>query len=251
MLFPKEPEKICPPHTKEKPCPQAAVCGARPPHKYGRPGELLSCDARGTTHRPFILSCRRQFSADPQLAPGFLKGPAGPLSRAAAASKLLRGSIRKQSGKTLSARRVCHASQFLQNLCFLMSLALGRLSCFLLSATKEGRPRKSCRLPKASHPNHATGYQIKICNSSSLQNAACPPKSIASRRLPTIPNFKKSQKSLPPTPQNPSFPPRKPFQNRKKRQNCICALFIVRFLCYNFSIDAMNQTGKGRKGRNG
>ena len=105
MLFPKEPEKICPPHTKEKPCPQAVVCGARPPHKYGRPGELLSCDARGTTRRPVISSCRRQFSADPPLAPGFLKGPAGPLSRAAAASKLLRGSIRKQSGKTLSARR--------------------------------------------------------------------------------------------------------------------------------------------------
>ena len=62
--------------------PQAAVCGSGPPHKYGRPGELLSCDARGTTHRPVISSCRRQFSADPPLAPGFLKGPAGPLSRA-------------------------------------------------------------------------------------------------------------------------------------------------------------------------
>ena len=70
------------PKRKQLPLPQAAVCGSGPPHKYGRPGELLSCDARGTTRRPVISSCRRQFSADPPLAPGFLKGPAGPLSRA-------------------------------------------------------------------------------------------------------------------------------------------------------------------------
>ena len=64
------------------PHPQAAACGSEPPHKSGRPGDRFSCDARGTTRRPVISSCRRQFSADPQLAPGFLKGPAGPLSRA-------------------------------------------------------------------------------------------------------------------------------------------------------------------------
>ena len=67
---------------RHSPSRKAPVCGSGPAHKYGRPGDRVSCDAQKAPRRPVISTCRRQFSDDPLLAPGFLKGPAGPLSRA-------------------------------------------------------------------------------------------------------------------------------------------------------------------------
>ena len=70
-----------------------------------------------------------------------------------------------------------------------------RLSCFLLSAAKEGRPQSRCRPPEASYPNHATGYQIKISNNPGLTIIARSPKS--QQLQPYSPNNKNSERTEP------------------------------------------------------
>lgn len=73
-----------------------------------------------------------------------------------------------------------------------------RLSCFLLSAAKEGRPQGGCRLPEVSYPNHATGYIIKILNNPTPALPAVTPEATS--------------------PKNNHLPPKSP-QTSKKFQN--------------------------------
>ena len=185
------------------PHPQAAACGSVPPHKSGRPGDRFSCDARGTTRRPVISSCRRQFSADPQLAPGFLKGPAGPLSRAprggtaqakqrnkgcAATAKHLKiaPALQMQGGGAMAVfvtaerrqrSRCCGGVRFCGFVDLLSGAHQGRVFPPLFDRAKSGSLSTGNVHPKRRTQNHATGYQIKISNKPGLKITALLPKS--------------------------------------------------------------------------
>lgn len=61
---------------------QAAACGSGPPHKCGRPGSELTVPRSKNFDDRSPYVGRGNFRPDNFEAPGFLKGPAGPLSRA-------------------------------------------------------------------------------------------------------------------------------------------------------------------------
>ena len=185
---------------KAKALPQAAACGSEPPHKSGRPGSGLAAPEPGDPAERVPREKRGNFRPDNPGAPGFLKGPSGPLSRAPRGGTAQAKQRNKGCAATAKHRKIalplqmqgggamavfvtaerrqrsgcCGRVRFCGFVDLLSGAHQGRVSCLLLSPVKEVRLQKKLPSARSVVPKTNLWFPYKILNETS-RKAACPP----------------------------------------------------------------------------